>query len=117
MSYHQDIIQSVLLNPTPLINDLSILKASIQTEVAIGNGDIDILVEGNDKNSNLERQCVIEVKSHSGLIPHFKKIQLPKYIQRYPRGEFFALIGDPEKSLQYSDFELRGFPKLYIVKQ
>ena len=102
-NYHNQMIDSFLENPFLFSDDLGFIIKDVKKEFSMGNGDIDILVEGT-----MGEKAIIEVKSHSGLLPHFVKKQLPKYINYFPEAKVFALVGY-QRSLNLLDFKLKKY--------
>jgi len=103
MSYHSDMIKEISKQPNKLDLILEMSEISLKTEISFINGDIDILAKGICWYTGTNKLAVIEVKSNFGLIPHYKKYQLPKYIQQYPEAKQFVCYGK-NKSLNFEDF-------------
>lgn len=104
IKYHDLIIRTMLKNPQKLESILGYAPSKILSEHKIGNGDIDIYVEGPN-----EQIAIFEVKGHPGLINHYLRKQLPKYQQRFPLARQFCVTGTSDKSLNIRDFNFQEY--------
>lgn len=104
LKYHDMIIRIILENPQKLEQILGYTPLKILSEHKIGNGDIDIYVEGQDAQN-----AIFEIKGHPGLINHYIRKQLPKYQQRFPLARQFCVTGTSTKLLNITDFDFREY--------
>ena len=80
MNYHEQLIELLLQQPTYISDKVGMSNFKLKRGPSLGSfGDIDLIGEGS------LGQVIVEVKSHSGLISHYLRIQLPKYIEQYPK--------------------------------
>ena len=85
MNLHEQIIQEIVMNPFLLETTLEMYECSITSNISLSEfGDLDIFAEGFDYFTQQPKTAVIEVKAHIGLVAHYKKFQLPKYVERFP---------------------------------
>lgn len=103
--YHDLIIDSFCDNIHLFVQTVGFVPSQVRRNYRLGSyGDIDILLLG-ERN----KVVVIEVKGHSGLLPKFEKKQLPKYREQFPNADYYALVGNPQRSLDPQDFEFRRY--------
>ena len=85
MNYHERLTASIIENEASLEWVLGFCINETKTALSLGRlGDIDIFVRGEDLIDGTERTAIIEIKSHSGLVPHYLRAQLPKYEEAFP---------------------------------
>ncbi len=104
LKYHDQIIRTILENPQKLEQLLGYTPTKILSEHKIGNGDIDIYVQGPK-----EQNAIFEIKGHSGLVNHYLRRQLPKYQERFPLARQFCVTGTSNKSLNIEDFNFQEY--------
>lgn len=104
IKYHDQIIRTILENPQTLEQILGYIPVKILPEFKIGNGDIDIYVQGPNAQN-----AIFEVNGHPGLINHYLRKQLPKYQQRFPLARQFCITGTSNKSLNINDFNFHEY--------
>jgi hypothetical protein len=93
MNLHQRIISEILENPFFLESVVEIRDCEITPEMSLGKfGDLDLYVRGIDYYSELPRTAIVEVKAHFGLVAHYKKYQLPKYVAIFPDAKQFVVF-------------------------
>ena len=99
MNLHQRIIQEITDNPFLLEASLEMYDCNIHTEISLGEfGDIDVKAIGFSYKKSELQTAIIEVKAHEGLVLHYKKLQLPKYVERFPSARqlvVFSKTGKP----------------------
>lgn len=98
MNIHEQIIKCIVDNEQNLQWIIGMYNTKIKTDVSMGEyGDIDILVYGIDVNTQKDTIAVIEVKSHKGLVDHYVRHQLVKYVERFPAAKQFVAYAKSEK--------------------
>jgi hypothetical protein len=101
VNYHAQLIEAFRQNIAFYEGQLGFRPTRIRTNIPIGNGDIDILLECGGKNA------IIEVKAHEGLLQKFKDSQLRKYRSYLPTADIYSFTGDLSKTLDPSRLQLR----------
>ena len=96
-------IEVIEKNASELEIALEMSDITLQTEINFDRGDIDVLAKGTCWYTGEITQAVVEVKGHSGLVHHYKRWQLPKYKQQYPKAKQYVCYG-ANKSLNFQDF-------------
>lgn len=106
MSLHNRIIDEILQNRCMLEAIVELYDTTIQANVSMGSfGDIDIKITGTDYLTQEERIAIIEVKSHDGLVPHYVKFQLPKYMFAFPGAKQFVVYSTGDSNFEEFVFE------------
>ena len=72
------------------------------------HGDVDLLVRGDDYNGNFST-AVVEIKTHSGLIPNYER-QLPKYQENFPDAKYYVgFLRDTDKEFRFDNFRFHRY--------
>ena len=99
MNLHERIIQEIVMNPFLLEVSIEMYECRITPNISLGeHGDIDLLVSGFEYLTQQPKTAVIEVKAHQGLVAHYKRFQLPKYVEKFPDARqivVFSRSGNP----------------------
>lgn len=105
MSFHNDLIKIIVENREKLQWIIGMYDIEVQTEISMSDfGDIDIYVRGVDVNTQKEAAAIVEVKSHRGLVEHYIKHQLPKYVEKFPAAKQFVAYSKND-SFNFDDIE------------
>jgi Holliday junction resolvase-like predicted endonuclease len=103
MSYHNQLIEAFCQDIEFYQKHIGFMPSKIRRNFSIGNGDIDVLLEGH------EQRAIIEVKAHEGLLGKFVRVQLPKYQAYFHGAEIYAFTGNTQKSLKREHLRLKKY--------
>jgi hypothetical protein len=105
MNFHEKLINLILNNKEKLEWVVGFYNSKIKSNISLSDfGDIDILLEGIDINTQKRCIAIIEVKSNKGLINHYIRKKLIKYVEKFPGAKQFVVYSK-NNILDFEDLE------------